>query len=405
MALAPGNPHKLDRTGRRDALNGALAFVVTILAAYASALPGILRGSAASAAAVVAVGLVYTAIGIFADDWCRRVPGLWPRLLYFAVQLPLAGAIFYLSQAYGFMALIVFPLISQAQGLRPRWLEALMGVLCVATFCAALYLVAGLGPVLNSLPVMVAGLVFVAVFTQVALRERDARGEVERLAAELGAANQKLRESAAQVEELATTQERNRLAREIHDSLGHYLTVINVQLEAAQAVAQSDPARAREAVRKAQSLAQEGLADVRRSVAALRAAPGSSRPLPEAVGELVQEARAAGLLTSLKVLGAARPMAAQAEQALFRAAQEALTNVRKHARASRADLSLDYSQAGRVRLVVQDNGVGAALNEAARPEAGFGLLGLRERVQLAGGSVSLRSTPGEGFRLEVEAPG
>jgi len=253
---------------------------------------------------------------------------------------------------------------------------------------------------LSSSPVIIAGILFVGVFTNVAISERAARGEVERLAAELQAANQKLREYAAQVEELATTKERNRVAREIHDSLGHYLTVINVQLEAAQLLVPADPERAMTALRKAQSLAQEGLADVRRSVAALRAAPTGSRPLPEAVAELVQETRAAGIVANLDVRGQPRELAPQAELTLYRAAQEALTNVRKHARASRADLTLDYGNGDRVRLVVEDNGVGAA-----EPNGGFGLLGLRERAQLVGGQVVIRSAPGEGFRVEVETPG
>ena len=101
-------------------------------------------------------------------------------------------------------------------------------------------------------------MVFVVVFTQIAVREREARAEVERLAAELTEANRKLREYADQVEELATARERNRLAREIHDSLGHYLTVVNVQIEAARAVI-DDRDRALDVLRKAQLLTHEGL--------------------------------------------------------------------------------------------------------------------------------------------------
>jgi signal transduction histidine kinase len=252
----------------------------------------------------------------------------------------------------------------------------------------------------RSAPVVAAGIMFVGVFTHFALSERAARAEVERLAAEQRAANQKLREYAAQVEELATTKERNRVAREIHDSLGHYLTVINVQLEAAQVLLASDPVRATAALRQAQSLTQEGLADVRRSVAAIRAAPTGDRPLPEAVAELAEECRAAGIVTQLDVRGAPRALSLQTDLTLYRAAQEALTNVRKHARASRADLTLDYAAGDRVRLVVQDNGVGSAA-----PDGGFGLLGLRERAQLVGGTVQIHTEPGQGFRLEVGAPG
>src|SRR5512140_1806651 len=93
---------------------------------------------------------------------------------------------------------------------------------------------------------------FVAFFSRLTLAEQRAREEVERLAAELAEANRKLRNYAVQAEELATTKERNRLAREIHDTLGHYLTVINVQLSAAQAVMETDHQRAADALGKAQ---------------------------------------------------------------------------------------------------------------------------------------------------------
>jgi signal transduction histidine kinase len=205
-----------------------------------------------------------------------------------------------------------------------------------------------------------------------------------------------------QVEELATAKERNRLAREIHDSLGHYLTVINVQIEAARAVIGNDPPRALDALRKAQSLAQEGLADVRRSVAALRASPTEDRPLPEALAALAAENRASGLLTELAVTGAPRPLPPQTELTLYRAMQEGLTNIRKHARAARVDITLDYGDNERVRLVVHDNGVGDSPD--GRP-GGYGLLGVRERTHLLGGEVRIRSAEGQGFTLEVELPG
>ncbi|MEP7358579.1 MAG: histidine kinase dimerization/phosphoacceptor domain-containing protein [Anaerolineales bacterium] len=223
------------------AFNGSLVFAITIVAAYASALPGALRDGLGGGDLVllVALGLAYIFIGSYGDHWWHRFGGPGPRLIYFAIQLVLAGAILYLCRVNGFMSLIIFPLISQAQASLSRWLALLVGALCVLTFGAVLYAVAGLGPTLTSLPVIIAGFIFVAVFTDVALREQVARGEVARLAAELRAANQKLREAAGQVEELATIQERNRLARDIHDSLGHYLTVINVQLEASAPADQS----------------------------------------------------------------------------------------------------------------------------------------------------------------------
>jgi signal transduction histidine kinase len=244
-----------------------------------------------------------------------------------------------------------------------------------------------------------AGALFVMIFSYLTLREERTRKEVERLLAELRQANDKLRQYAAQVEELATAQERNRLAREIHDSLGHYLTVINVQLQAAQAVLDTDMARAKTAVQKAQTLSQEGLAEVRRSVAALRTSPLENRKLSEAIDELAAENKAAGILTQLTLLGEERLLPAPVKLTLYRAAQEGLTNVRKHARASRVDLTLDYGRADQVRLIVQDNGVGAV-----ETEGGFGLLGVRERAQLLQGEMATATARGEGFRLEIGLP-
>jgi signal transduction histidine kinase len=186
--------------------------------------------------------------------------------------------------------------------------------------------------------------VFVVVFTRVASSEREARTA-------LAEANQRLRDHAAQVEELATTKERNRLAREIHDSLGHYLTVINVQIGAAQAILERDRPRALDHLSKAQALTQEGLAEVRHSVAALRASPIEGRPLPIALGALAEQWNAAGLRTELMVAGTIRTLSPQINRALYRAAQEALTNVGKHALATRVDVRLDYAD-GVVRLTV-----------------------------------------------------
>lgn len=172
-----------------------------------------------------------------------------------------------------------------------------------------------------------------------------------------------------------------------------------VQLEAARTVLDSHPSRAADALSKAQSLAKEGLADVRRSVAALRASPMESRPLTEAVAALADECRTAGIRTDFSVEGAPRSLSPQAELTLYRATQEGLTNVRKHAHASHAEVVLDYADAECVRLVVKDNGVGG--NKAA---VGFGLVGVRERVQLLGGRVRVESGTGQGFLLEVELP-
>jgi signal transduction histidine kinase len=173
-----------------------------------------------------------------------------------------------------------------------------------------------------------------------------------------------------------------------------------MQIQAARSILAADRPRAEQTLAKAQQLAHEALGDVRRSVAALRVAPAERQSLPAALAELADTARAAGMPTMLTVLGDARPLDPQEEQALYRAAQEGLTNARKHAHAASATLTLDFSAANRVRLTVADNGRGADSTEG-----GFGLVGLRERVELVGGSLALQSEPGAGLALIVEVNG
>lgn len=390
---------------RRFLINhiGELGFAVVILAAYLSALFALAYGrgslSPSKSSLLIAASLAYLLIGTFGFARCKRTPSWLVRTTYFGIQLLLAITVISLTRT-GLIWLILFPLASQSVVLLPR-----RGML---VFCALLvaFVVVPIGVSANWQAAAVLGmfclaaLVFVVVFTQIAVNEQKARAEVERLAEELRAANTKLREYALQAEELATAKERNRLAREIHDGLGHYLTVINVQIEAARAVMENDRAQALNALGKAQSLAQEGLADVRRSVAALRISPTESRSLPEAVAALVDESCAAGIHTELSVQGTLRPLSPHAELTLYRAAQEGLTNVRKHAQAACANVTLDYRNAQVTRLIVQDDGVGGNSNGG-----GFGLLGVRERAQMLGGKLRIHTTEGKGFTLEVELPG
>ena len=240
---------------------------------------------------------------------------------------------------------------------------------------------------------------FVILYTLAAEREHQARTEVERLAAELQQANLQLREYAAQAEELATVHERNRLAREIHDGLGHYLTGINMQIQAGRAVLDYDREVAMDALDQAQSLAQEGLTEVRRSVSALRASPLDNQSLPQAIEGLVDECRASGIATAFSVLGEVRGLAPQIDLALYRVAQEGMTNMRKYAQTTSAEVTLDYRDQDEIRLTICDQGVGTD-----DPSGGYGLVGVRERVHLLGGTVQVETAPGEGFTLQVQVP-
>lgn len=211
-------------------------------------------------------------------------------------------------------------------------------------------------------------------------------------------ANRQLVRYATEAEELATLRERNRLAREIHDNLGHYLTAINMQLEAAQAVLDTDPARTRDILIKAQSLTKEGLAEIRRSIQALRAGSIENRTLPEAIQQLIEEHQAAGGLVEYHVEGEKRPCLPAIEMTLYRLVQEGLTNIRKHAGAAHAQVKLQYDE-HHLRLKIEDDGAGSS-----QTDGGFGLLSSKERVQLVGGTLVIHTQPGHGFQLQVEIP-
>jgi signal transduction histidine kinase len=339
----------------------------------------------------IVVALLFSVLAIAGFGWVDRQPPtrrLRLGIAYVVVQLPLSYLVFMTGSTGVGATLLSLVLVSQSVLLLPLPAAALV--------TAVVPLVHVGMPMADGLRTMLGTYVaaaFTAVVTELLRREQRAR-------AELAEANTRLRGYAAQAEELATTQERNRVARDIHDGLGHHLTVVQMQVQAARAVLASDPARADAVLAKAQQQSTEALAEVRRSVAALRE-PRTRPPLPESLKVLAEETSAAGIPTDLEVVGPVRPLPAEVQESLFRAAQEGLTNVRKHAAAGSARLELVYGDDGTVRLEVRDDGRGTT----ATQETGFGLLGLRERASRLGGSVDVVSEPGRGTTVRVAVPG
>jgi signal transduction histidine kinase len=333
-------------------------------------------------------------------SWPAR--GASRSAIHVAVQVGIAESIIWLAGPAGIMGLlwlVLLPPIGYVIMFHGPAAIALTSVLTIALHTFNIVCWHGWGPVPLALPGFSVAVLFTLVFTQIAVSAERARGEVERLAQELRDANEKLRENAMQAGELAATRERNRMAREIHDSLGHCLTVVHVQLEAARATLDHDRDHAMDALAKAQSMTHSGLQEIRRSVSSLRTSPLHDRPIADALQQLVTESRVVGLVTELTVLGEVRHVSPLVAVTLYRAGQEGLTNSRKHARATLVRLLLDFRETGAVRLTVSDDGAGAG-----HVLDGFGLLGLRERAQLLGGEARVRTSLGEGFVLEVEVP-
>lgn len=392
MSLLRDDLHKSHRTGN---LYGSLAYTAVILTSYVTFFSTErFYTSEWMVPVVFALGAVYAALGVLGGTMleCR---GRMAYLTYYLVQCAVLTAIICLSPVRGFLGIMVLPVISQAIfDLRPRY--ALLVGLYLFALNIALWAVpygwrSGLQAVVN----YSAAFAFTIAFTIITKQALNARVHQEKLRLEIETANEQLRAQAVQTEELATTRERNRVAREIHDGVGHYLTVVKTQLDAAAALMPTRPDEARAAVQKAAQLTAEALEDVRRSVGALRT-DVTRPPLPEALRDLIAHGEP---VPTLAIEGTPRVLAPGIEHALFRAAQEGLTNIRKHARASSALLRLDFRTPSRVVLELSDNGTGANGSSG-----GFGLQGLRERIEVIGGTVNAANRLEGGFALRVEVP-
>lgn len=349
------------------------------------------RPDVASTVTTIVAGVAFAVLVTAGFAWVdrrtgrRRTVAAW---VYAAVAPPLGFLMFAAADAGIGATLLMMVLVSQCVRLLPA-----PGWIAVTALVPFVHLGMEWGPGLRNGLGTLAAAAFTAVVTWLLLRE-------QRAGVALAEANGALRGYAAQAEELATTRERNRVARDIHDGLGHHLTVVAMQVQAARAILAGDPERADAVLAQAQEQAGAALAEVRRSVAALRE-PRETPPLPDALAELVADSSASGVATSLEIRGEQRLLAAPATESVFRTAQEGLTNVRKHAGAATARLVLDYRDTGCVRLEVHDDGCGTPPPEAG----GFGLLGLRERAGRLGGRLDVDAVPGRGTTLTVEVPG
>ena len=248
------------------------------------------------------------------------------------------------------------------------------------------------GTEVHYLVLFTVGIVLVITIARVVTKEKASRTRAEELLAELEVSHRQLKEYAGQVADLATTRERNRLARDIHDTLGHYLTVINVQLEKALAFREKKPEEADQAIIDAKRLASEALQDVRRSVGALR----TTQELPEftpSLNELVERVRSENCTVELNMEGDEESFSKQRLLVLYRAVQEGLTNTQRHAGASHIWIDLHFGDQ-EATLILRDDGHGfdTARWQKVGPgrDNGYGLHGVQERLELV---VVLRQGP------------
>ena len=305
--------------------------------------------------------------------------------------------------------LLLLPVITTGlmTTIKPRYIGLLAaGALCLSSYLALRRIIPNWDDVSGQLTLPLSFLStygYVAIIRQLAAAH--AAKDVSN--AKLAAAHTRLQEYSAQVEELSVIRERNRIAREIHDTLGHALTLLSVQLETAtQLEARGDP-RLHEELLEARQVAKACLTEVRHSVEALRPDEAYAGSLQEQLRMLVAafETTCRETTITLDLEEATHPLNPELCLTLYRCAQEALTNIRKHAHATKVLLRLSTSggEAGQVELTVLDNGQGCP-PEYEQRASGFGLRGMRERIALLDGTLRTGPEPGHGWRVEVVLP-
>jgi signal transduction histidine kinase len=236
-------------------------------------------------------------------------------------------------------------------------------------------------------------LVFVLLMVGAILTERQSRDR-------LTLANDRLRRYALLIENQATLQERNRIAREIHDSVGHALTAQSIQLENVAVWLPEDLSRAQEHLQKARGLGKEALQNVRQSVATMRQPPLQGQSFNDAIQKLVQEFERTTGIHAIMQIQTVQALPTDIAIALYRIVQEAMTNIAKHSQANQVGLTLSEN-ARELELIIEDNGQGF---DPTQNTTGFGLQSMRERTEALGGLFYLSSHPGHGCRLHLNIP-
>jgi len=243
------------------------------------------------------------------------------------------------------------------------------------------------------------GMIFTAIFSLLTTLYREESARTSLLLTELQQTHEALNVAQEQQKSLAAAEERVQIAREIHDGLGHHLTALNVQLQAAAKLLERDPERAAQAVNTCRDVAQAALQEVRYSVASLRRTPLDGTSLDVAIAKLVEDfAKVSPLRVTFAQTGTPPALPSAAALTLYRAAQEGLTNAQKYSGGSSAHVQLTFAGDGTAVRVTNDGPPVTTTGE------GFGLIGLRERATQLNGTLHASPQPTGGFVVELTLP-
>jgi signal transduction histidine kinase len=355
------------------ALHGSGLPVTIALVVVVASFVGLVRHGGGARGGLVALSALIGASSalVYTQHGGLAVAGLFVAVAYAAMNLPLASSLGMLALATATLALAAVHA------------QRSTGLIVGAEF----------------------GLVAFYVLAAFARRVQEAHAQTARLLAEL-------EQSRRSQEEAAALRERSRIAREIHDVLAHSLSGLMLQLEGARMLAStpSNNGQLQAALERAHHLAHAGLEEARRAIGALRdeQLPGAER-LEQLAADYTRDS---GVETTCEIVGAPHHLDSEGSLTLFRVAQEALTNARKHAQPNRVELHLAYEPDG-TRLVVQDHRdpdahpptVPASLDQRASGDErpGYGLTGMRERAELLRGELAASPTD-DGFRVELWIP-
>lgn len=268
-----------------------------------------------------------------------------------------------------------------------------------------------LGAALNSNGLITRAIIYLLagyIVTGLMARQRQQRQALEEANQQQAASNAKLAHYATAIEQLSISRERNRLAREMHDTLAHSLSALSVQLEAVTSLWEVDPLAAKEMLTQADETARTGLTEARRSLQALRATPLEEFGLPLALREAAEAAaKRADLRLDLDIADL-MDLPATVEQGVYRIAQEALENVVRHAQANHLTVKLEH-YSDEVHLHIADDGRGFVLDQMngplPSPSPRFGIRGMRERATMLGGELQISSNPGYGTEIRLKMKG
>jgi signal transduction histidine kinase len=301
------------------------------------------------------------------------------------------------------LVLVVFPFLFVALMLvawQYKWQYVLLVILGIAGLHFGMiwsFTDPGSPPFLGGLTVtLIQTIIFLAVGFSISYLMSRLKEQQQSLAE----ANTRLTHHASTLEHLATSRERNRVARELHDTLAHTLSGLSVQLEAVKAYWDVDPQKARSTLERSLQAAHSGLGETRRALQALRASPLDDLGLSLAVRTMVEDAAArTNLALNSSVADKLPSLSPDVEQCIYRVAQEAVTNAARHAKAKTLTVNLESTE-GKVTLTVHDDGVGFDVEKRDKANH-YGLEGMQERAQLVGGEITVTSKPGEGTTVKL----